>query len=163
MTLWVSEANRLRRDLPEDVQEKLARHERDGTTSDPEYEAAVRVFYDRYMCRVPWPDCVARSFAQMDADPTVYHTMNGPSEFHVVGSLKDWDITDRLPTIDVPTLLISGAHDEATPRIVGEIERRIPGARWALFEWSSHMPHVEEPARFRDVVAAFLDEVDAAG
>jgi L-proline amide hydrolase len=85
-----------------------------------------------------------------------------PSEFrHRLA--QDWDITDRLPTIDVPTLLISGAHDEATPRIVGEIEQRIPGARWALFEWSSHMPDVEEPARFRDVVAAFLAEVDAAG
>ena len=48
-----------------------------------EYEAAVRVFYDRHLCRVPWPDCVQRSFDQIDADPTVYHTMNGPSEFHV--------------------------------------------------------------------------------
>ncbi len=89
MTLWVSEANRLRKDLPADVQETLTRHEQAGTTDDPEYEAAVRVFYDRHLCRVPWPDCVQRSFDQMDADPTVYRTMNGPSEFHVVGSLKD--------------------------------------------------------------------------
>ena len=29
-----------------------------------------------------------------------YHTMNGPSEFHVIGSLKDWDISDRLHEID---------------------------------------------------------------
>src|SRR5262245_6276075 len=75
MNLWVSEANRLRRDLPEDVQETLTRHEQDGTTSDPEYETAARVFYDRHLCRVPWPDCVMRSFAQIDEDPTVYHTM----------------------------------------------------------------------------------------
>ena len=46
MTLWVSEANRLRADLPADVQETLTRHEQEGTTDDPEYEAAVRVFYD---------------------------------------------------------------------------------------------------------------------
>ena len=26
--------------------------------------------------------------------------MNGPSEFHVIGSLKAWDITDRLHEID---------------------------------------------------------------
>ena len=55
--------------------------------------------------------------------------------------------------------LVSGAYDEATPRIVGEIHARIPGARWELFEWSSHMPHLEEPAHFRDVVASFLAEV----
>ena len=57
MRLWVSEADRLRRDLPEDVQETLTRHEQNGTTSDPQYETAVRVFYDRHLCRVPWPAC----------------------------------------------------------------------------------------------------------
>jgi L-proline amide hydrolase len=160
MELWVSEANRLRADLPPDVQETLTRHEEAGTTDDPEYVAAVRVFYDRHLCRVPWPDYVQRSFDQIDADPTVYHTMNGPSEFHVVGSLKTWDITDRLHEIDVPTLLVSGRHDEATPTIVGQIHERIPGAQWEIFEESSHMPHVEEPAAFLERVEAFLRSVD---
>jgi L-proline amide hydrolase len=32
----------------------------------------VRVFYDEHLCRVPWPECVQRSFDQMEADPTVY-------------------------------------------------------------------------------------------
>jgi hypothetical protein len=36
---------------------------------------------------VPMPDCVARTFVQIAANPTVYHAMNGPSGFHVVGSL----------------------------------------------------------------------------
>ena len=35
------------------------------------------------------------------------------------------------------------------------------GARWELFEESSHMPHVEEPERFLAVVGAFLDEADS--
>jgi len=90
----------------------------------------------------------------------VYHTMIGPSEFHCIGTLKDWDITDQLHTITAPTLLVSGAFDEATPRIVGEIHDRIPGSRWELFAFSSHMPHVEEPAKFKVVVTAFLAEHD---
>ena len=161
MTLWVSEANRLRGDLPRDVQETLTRHEEAGTTDDPEYEAAVAIFYERHVCRVvPMPDCVVRSFAQIAANPTVYHTMNGPSEFHVVGSLKTWDITDRLHEITTPTLLVSGRYDEATPLIVGEIHERIPGAEWVIFEESSHMPHVEEPEAFLDAVDAFLRTID---
>jgi L-proline amide hydrolase len=160
MALWVSEANRLRADLPPDVQETLLEHENAGTTDDPEYEAAVRVFYDRHVCRVPWPDYVQRSFDQIAVDPTVYHTMNGPSEFHVVGSLKAWDITDRLHEITVPTLLLSGRHDEATPLIVGQIHERIAGSRWVIFEESSHMPHVEEPQGFLETVEAFLREID---
>ena len=160
MPLWVQEANRLRALLPPQVEATLAAHEATGTTDDPAYEAAVQVFYDRHLCRVPAPACVQASFAQIAAEPTAYHTMNGPSEFHVVGTLKDWDITDRLSGIATATLLVSGAHDEATPRIVGEIRDRIPGARWEVFAHSSHMPHVEEPAKFKDVVAAFLAEHD---
>jgi L-proline amide hydrolase len=143
MTLWVSEANRLREDLPAGVQETLTRHEQEGTTDDPEYEEAVRVFYDRHLCRVPWPDCVQRSFDQM-----------------VVGSLKTWDITDRLSEIRTPTLLVSGRHDEATPLIVGQIHERIPGSQWALFEESSHLPHVEEPEGFLERVEEFLRSID---
>ena len=104
MRLWVAEANRLRADLPPDVQATLLRHEADETTDSPEYKEAMLVFYERHVCRFPvaeWPAFVTRSFDAMDSDPTVYHTMNGPSEFHTIGSLLDWNITDRLPGIDV--------------------------------------------------------------
>ena len=160
MTLWVSEANRLREDLPPDVQATLTRHEVAGTTDDPEYETAVRVFYDRHLCRVPWPEALQRSFDQIAADPTVYHTMNGPSEFHVIGSLKEWDISDRLHEIRTPTLLVSGRYDEATPLIVGDVHERIPGAEWTIFESSSHLPHIEEPDAFLDRVDRFLRTID---
>jgi L-proline amide hydrolase len=161
MPLWVEEANRLRADLPPDARDALARHEAAGTTDSPEYLEAMNVFYRRHVCRLdPWPDDVLRSFAAIDEDPTVYGTMNGPSEFHVVGVLKTWDITERLGEIAVPALLLSGRHDEATPRIVGEIHARVPGSEWVLFEESSHMPHVEEPERCRAAVEAFLDRVE---
>jgi L-proline amide hydrolase len=117
-------------------------------------------FYERHLCRIPFPDVLQRTFAQLAEDPTVYHTMNGPSEFHCIGSLKTWDITDRLPEISTPTLLVSGRHDEATPHIVEQIHTRIPGARWELFEESSHMPHIEEPEAFLETVEAFLETID---
>ena len=159
--LWVEEANRLRAELPPDVQDALTGHEAAGTTDSPEYQEAMLVFYRRHLCRLdPWPDDVVRTFTALEEDPTVYGTMNGPSEFHVVGTIRDWDITARLPGIDVPVLLLSGRHDEATPRIVGEIHERIPRSDWVLFEQSSHMPHVEEPERFRAAVEAFLERIE---
>jgi L-proline amide hydrolase len=161
MELWVREANRLREALPQEVQATLLRHERAGTTSDPDYVKAVRVFYDRHVCRVtPWPDEVARTFKAIDEDPTVYMTMNGPSEFHVVGTLKTWSIIDRLDCIQVPTLLISGRYDEATPAVVQPFADRIKDVRWEIFENSSHMPHVEETERCLKVVGEFLDRYD---
>jgi L-proline amide hydrolase len=161
MVLWVQEANKLRDALPPDVQTTLLRHEKAVTTSSAEYAAAMRVFYDRHVCRVtPWPDEVAKSFAQIEADPTVHFTMNGPSEFHVVGSLKNWTIVDRLDRITAPVLLISGRYDEATPAVVQPFKDRIKQARWEIFEQSSHMPHVEETERCMKVVGDFLDQHD---
>ena len=62
MPQWVAEANRLRAELPADVQETLLKHEADGTTDDPAYQEAVLVYYRRHLCRLdPWPDCLNRS------------------------------------------------------------------------------------------------------
>lgn len=161
---WVAEANRLRGELRPDVQATLLQHEADGTTDAPAYQEAMLVFYRRHVCRLdPWPDSVQRTFAKIAEAPEVYTTMNGPSEFHVVGVIKDWDITPRLSEIRVPTLLISGRYDEATPEIMEEVHRGIAGSEWVLFESSSHMPHVEEQERFLTVVNGFLDRVEGGG
>lgn len=161
MALWREAAAGLRAELPPAVQATLERHEAAGTTDSVEYRAASQVFYARHVCRVqPMPVEVARTFAAIDADPTVYHAMNGPTEFHVIGSLRDWSVIERLPRIQVPTLLISGRHDEATPACVEPFDRLIPDARWRIFENSSHMPHVEEREACMATVAVFLAELE---
>lgn len=161
MHTWVSEANRLRRDLPAEIQAILLRHEEAGTLSDPEYIAASRVFYDRHVCRLtPWPAEVARTFAIMDEDSTVYRNMNGPTEFHVIGTMRDWTIEDRLHLIEAPTLLISGRHDEATPEVVRPYREKVPDIRAIVFENSSHMPHVEEKDACLGAVSEFLRVYD---
>ncbi|MGN6242950.1 MAG: proline iminopeptidase-family hydrolase [Motilibacteraceae bacterium] len=77
---FVSEANRLRQDLPPGVDDTLRKHEEAGTTDDPEYAEACTVFYQRHLCRLdPWPAGVSEGLAKLDEDPTVYHTMNGPA------------------------------------------------------------------------------------
>jgi len=163
MDLWVAEANRLRALLPPEVQATLLAHEADGSYDHPEYQRAVQVFYDRHVCRVvPNPPEVAATFAAIDADPTVYLTMNGPTEFHVVGNLRDWSIVDRLDRVAVPTLVVSGAHDEATAACVRPFAERIPDVRQHVFAESSHMPHVEEREAFMELVGAFLAEVEGS-
>ncbi len=157
MELWVAEANRLREDLPPEIQRVLLQHEEAETTDSPEYEEAEKEFYNRHVCRiVPNPPEVSASFENIAKDPTVYHTMNGPSEFHVVGSLRDWSVVDQVSAITAPTLLVSGAYDEATPATMQPFMDGIPDVRWEIFPESSHMPHVEEEERFLSVVSDFL-------
>lgn len=161
MALWLEAANTLREQLPPEVQRTLLEHEAAGTTDSPEYVAAMDVFYGRHVCRArPVPPEVTASFAQIDDDPTVYHTMNGPSEFHVVGSLKEWSVVDRLDGIRVPTLVVAGAYDEAMPIVWQPFLDRIADVRSHVFAESSHMPHVEEPEEFTRVVGGFLREHD---
>jgi L-proline amide hydrolase len=158
---FVSEANSLRAELPPEVEATLRRHEEAGSTDDPEYAEACMVFYGRHVCRLdPWPSEVVEAFAWLERDPTVYHTMNGPSEFHVIGSIKEWQSKDRLASIEVPTLLVSGRHDEATPALQEALQSGIPHAEWVLFADSSHMPHVEERERYMQVVGEWLARHD---
>ena len=158
---FVGEANLLRAGLPPDVEATLRRHEEAGTTDAPEYAEACMVFYRRHVCRLdPWPAEIEEGFAWIERDPTVYHTMNGPSEFHVIGSIKDWQAKDRLHEIASPTLLVSGRHDEATPALQEALRDGIAGAEWVVFEDSSHMPHVEERERYMAVVGDWLRRHD---
>jgi L-proline amide hydrolase len=153
---FAGEAVRLCQQLPAEVQATLTKHEAAGNYDDPEYIEACLVFYGRHVCRIPWPPEVARTFEYLDQNPTVYRTMNGPSEFHIIGSCKDWHVKDRLHEIRVPSLLVSGRHDEATPALQETLLAGIAGAEWVCFEASSHMPHVEERERYMKVVGDWL-------
>jgi L-proline amide hydrolase len=124
----------------------------------------MMVFYGRHVCRLdPWPDYVQRTFGKLQANPEVYNVMNGPSEFHVIGNLKDWDITSRLGEIVLPTLVMSGRHDEATLTIAQTVHKGISGSEWVLFEESSHMCHAEERDLCMATVGDFLDRVESTG
>lgn len=152
--LFAREAQRLCSLLPSDVQATIARHEADGTTGSPDYQAAMGVFYARHVIRVhPMPDFVQHSFDRIGQP---YALMWGPSEFHFTGNLKDWDRTSRLNEIDVPILIISGEHDEFTPVVNQPMKDGIRGARWVLLDGCSHLSHVEQPDAFMEAVRDFL-------
>lgn len=162
MELWAAAAEELRKQLPAEVRDKLDRHEAAGTLEDPEYLRAVDFVYDKHFCRVqPRPQELRATLEQMEADPTVYLSMNGPNEFHVTGTLRDWSIIDRLDGIDVPTLVIAGEYDEATPETWRPYVERIPDSREHVFSDASHTPHIEQTEAFLDVVGSFLREHDA--
>jgi L-proline amide hydrolase len=166
MALWSAAADELRAQLPPQTLAALERHEAAGTLTDPEYLAATDEFYRRHVCRmVPMPQDFVDTIAQMEAEPTVYHTMNGPNEFHVVGTLGGWSIIDRLHLITVPTLVVAGEFDEATPATWRPYVEHIADVRSHVIPDASHCSHLEKPHEFRTVVAEFLashDLVDSA-
>ena len=161
---WLTEIARLRADLPPDVESVLRRHEADGTTDSDEYEKTMEVFYDRHVCRVrPYPDWLQRTFDGIAASPEVYHTMNGPSEFHVIGPLKDYDVLGEIGAINVPTLLFCGEFDEVTPATVRQAHEAIRGSAFVVLGGCSHISQAERPDLVLGMMRGWLVGVEASG
>lgn len=157
---WLEDTARLVQTLPPEIQATLERHEEDGTTDSGEYRQATQEFNRRYFCRVdPLPPELEKAIEGFGAD--VYQTMWGPSEFHATGALKDFDRTDRLSEILIPTLLTAGRYDEATPEAAAWYQSLIPDSQLRVFEKSSHMTMLEEPDLYVQVIREFLRGVDA--
>jgi proline-specific peptidase len=146
---------RLKSELDPATQSAIDRHETAGTTHSAEYQAAIRTWNETYLCRArPWPRELEDAFRNMGTE--IFETMFGPSDFHIVGTIRNWDVFARLAEIALPTLVLAGRFDECVPEHAWEIHGRIPGSRFELFESSAHMPFIEEPERFDQVMRDFL-------
>lgn len=151
---------RLKSELDPATQAAIDRHEAAGTTYAPEYQAAIRTWNETYLCRVrPWPRELEDAFRGMGAE--IFETMFGPSDFHIVGTIRDWDVFERLPEISSPTMLLAGRYDECAPEHMFAMHQRIAGSWFELFESSAHMPFIEEPDKFDAVMRDFLRRHDA--
>jgi len=161
MPLWISESKRLRAQLAPHVRQALERHEGDGTLQDPEYQTALKQYYDRHVCQLdPLPEAIRRSEVESQSDPTTYFKMWGPNECYITGTLRDWSAVDRLHLIAVPALVVSGVDDQATEAVVRPFLERIPNVRWRQLRGASHNPHLEARQVCLEAVAQFLQQND---
>jgi pimeloyl-ACP methyl ester carboxylesterase len=67
------------------------------------------------------------------------------------------DYLPLLPTLDLPTLIVVGAHDEFTPVADAELmHRNIRNSTLVVLEDAGHLTNLEQPAAFNSALAAFL-------
>jgi pimeloyl-ACP methyl ester carboxylesterase len=70
--------------------------------------------------------------------------------------MADADLSDLLPQVSVPTLLIWGQMDARSPLTVAhQFEEAIAEAELVVIEGAGHLSHLERPERVNDVVRAF--------
>ncbi|WP_174237121.1 proline iminopeptidase-family hydrolase [Mycobacterium basiliense] len=149
--------SRLKSELDPATQSAIDHHEAAGTTDSAEYQAAITTWNETYLCRVrPWPSELYEAFQNMGNE--IFQTMFGPSDFRIVGTIRNWDVVDRLTAITLPTLLLAGKFDECSPEHMREMHRRISGSRYEFFESTAHLPFIEEPTRFDRVMREFLSQ-----
>jgi proline-specific peptidase len=160
MRQFGEEAWRLIDAMPANLRDTIRKYDQLGDYHHPDYEAAVEEFLKLHACRLdPFPECLMRTVENLH-DNQVYNTMNGPNEFTHIGNLKDWDRTERLGEIRVPTLVLVGRFDELTPACAETLHQGIAGSELVLFEESSHTPHLEETEKYLEVVNDFLGRND---
>jgi proline iminopeptidase len=150
------EMNRLRSDLPKKIQAIMTKYEKTGDYANPEYVRAVDYFYKKHLLRMKkWPKEVVTSL-DYAASRKVYGIMNGPNEFTITGTIKDWDITDAIHRITIPTLITVGRYDEVTKNVAMAIKKEITNSRLKVFNKSSHLTMWEETSLYLKTLENFI-------
>lgn len=75
----------------------------------------------------------------------------------ILSKVVNEDLSDRLPLIKAPTLLVWGENDTATPLAdAKKMERLIPDAGLVVFEGAGHYSFLDCAGQFRAVLDSFL-------
>ncbi len=157
--LWLRDADILIFSLPDSIQQAIRTNEKNKTYDAPEYQRAMRVYYENFLARkLPWSPDIDSAFANMGKN--VYEYMGGPSEFTMPGVLKDYDRTDRLSDIEVPTLFIVGEFDEARPTTVKYYQTLVPNSKYVMIKNAGHMTMQDNPEEDIKAISDFLNEID---
>ena len=75
---------------------------------------------------------------------------------HQLGIMAEADLTDLLPRVAVPTLLVWGRLDARSPlTVASQFENSIPDTTLVVIEGAGHLSNVERPERVNDAVREF--------
>ena len=103
---------------------------------------------------------VARHPARLRPDIAWEGLMKGagkPGFDDALRACLEYDFRDRLPEISCPTLIVWGEKDAVLPlRDAHEFERLIPDSRKVVMADTGHVPQIERPAAFNQVVLDFV-------
>ena len=158
----ISEMAKMKASLPLATVKTMEQYEVAGDYTNPEYQKAMQGFYKRYFCRLEdWPKELLSSLEHMSQQ--VYLTMNGPTEFMIVGGIRYWDVSDQIHQIRIPTLVTCGKYDEISPKEARNIHNRIRNSKLLVFQNSSHLAMWEEREKFISVLRKFLGGINTNG
>ena len=138
--------------------------EEKGDFGNPRYSELVFTnYYPEHILRMPleeWPNPVNRAFAHINSD--LYVTMQGPSEFGVVGDakLKNWDVTAELSKISIPTLTIGGTFDTMDPKHMEWIASEVQKGQYLHCPNGSHLAMYDDQGTYFKGLIKFIKDVD---
>jgi len=122
----------------------------------------IAAIADTVLGRFFTPDFVARADARYHSVRTTLLQVDPIGYTGCCAALRDMDLRPLLPRIAAPTLVVTCRDDPSTPAAMGEaIAAAIPRARHVQWELA-HIPFVEAPQQYVDLLAGFLADATAA-
>jgi proline iminopeptidase len=157
---YVAYINILREALPPETLQTLKNYEAVGDYEAQEYQDIMfKQIYAKHICRInPLPEPLARMLRHLSAK--VYNAMQGPNEFVVTGTFRDWDRWADLERIDVPTLLLAGRFDTMSVADIQKMGSLIPRSRVAICEQGSHCSMYDDQQKYFHELVSFIRDVE---
>ena len=146
-----------------DSEARAARHAADAKLADSIETTPLAEFIDR------WLDLpLFRTQGSVDQDTRRTNRNlrldNSPgalaASLRTLGTGSQPSYWDQLPTLDRPTLLVTGALDEKFQDIAREMHERLPDSVRTVIPDAGHTTHLEQPAAFVEAVTTFLVAAD---
>jgi proline iminopeptidase len=158
---WVGDARRLLSQLPVGIQDTIHKYEQLINYTSPSFLAATDTFYAHFLSRKTWP--YEKTMECENVPPQnneVYQYMWGPTEFTATGTLKNFDRTDDLATLNVPILFTAGEFDEARPQTMYQFQKLSNNATVEIIENAAHMTMIDQPEKLTEAIRTFLKKVE---
>jgi len=150
--------------MPKEVLDEVLEMEENEDFENPRYEELLmKHHYTAHVLRIPledWPNSITRTFDHLN--PEVYVYMQGPSEFGIIekATLHNWNRSEDLPKIKVPTLTIGGTHDTMDPKHMEWMAGELQNGRYLHCPNGSHLSQYDDQKTYINGVVKFLKDVD---
>lgn len=155
---YVRYVNKLRSQFPPNVVKTMEKYEAKKDYDAPEYQQIIfDRLYHEHVCRLtPWPAPLEVAFRT--ANTKIYNTMQGPNEFLVTGTFKNWDRTKDVHRIKTRALLVGARYGEMDPNEIRRIATLMPNARAVISDRGSHLTMYDDQAWYFRELIAFLKQ-----
>lgn len=157
--LWGREQHRMLKYMTKEEQDAITKAEETGNWQDEMAQKAIARYMKLHCADIKDndPECLRR---EKRSGTESYMTAWGPNELTPQGTLKNFDVTDKLCEIKVPCLIVSGTDDLCTPLIAKTMYDHLPYARWELFANARHMVFAEYTEKYLQLLADWCQETD---
>lgn len=150
----------LRNAMRKSLVDSLQAYEAKGAYTDTTYQRLViDEYYKKHFCRLnEWPDAINRLFKHLSMG--IYVAMQGPSEFKTGGRLINWERSNELTKITVPTLTIGGEFDTMDPKYMDWMSKQVQQGNYIYCPNGSHCDMWDDQAHYFPGLITFLHAVD---